>query len=850
MRTIYELGPFRLDTEARVLTHDGVAMALGARGVAVLAVLVSRAGEYVDKSVIMDAAWPDVVVEEDNLTVQVSAIRRVLARVPQGEHWIETLTRRGYRFVGPVIPRPEPSERPSRGISQLGHARELHASAPPNNIPARVSSFVGRTRETDTIKRLLERNRLVTLVGIGGVGKTRIALQVAGEVLERYPDGVWVVELGSISDARLVPICVAQVLDIQEHAGEPLSRTLCRDLRARHLLLVLDTCEHVIGAAAPLVAALLAEAPNSHVLATSREALHVDGEQQVPLQPLTLPPDGADLEQIADAESVQLFVQRARLQQPAFVLTQDIAAYVAAICSRLEGIPLAIELAAARMASLSIEEIMQRLDDRLALLAAGPRVSPRRQKTLRATLDWSYHLLGEEEQRTLRRLAVFAGGFTHEAARHVVGDRTMKDAAMLDLLGALVTRSLVIADVTEAGTRYRMLDTMREYCMEKLDADRERADTSRRHASYFRDLFEHALEEWLQGSDLHYVAERDNVHAALDWAFSPQGEHADIGIALAAYSGPAWFLWSLLSEGLARIELALARCSPRTPQRIRARLWLWLGVLYQFSDPAKWVRALRRAVALHRRAGDAFGLGYSLMRLASALAKTGRLDLAQRALDRARPLLAHSHVRAAMAPYFQAAGFVRKLSGDLAGAREDHEKSLSLYRSAGAERNAAQICGSLADTNWALGELDAAATGYREAIELMRSNKGTKLILGVNLTSLAGVLVERGDFDEALSAAREGLELRLAAGYAWGALDHLALRAALIGRRADAARVVGYVDAMYAAKGVVREPTDARARARLDRVLSDQLDDSERAKLMAEGATMNAEGACRLALAS
>ncbi|MGH8713249.1 MAG: ATP-binding protein [Casimicrobiaceae bacterium] len=409
MRTIYELGPFRLDTEARVLTHDGVATALGARGVAVLAALVSRAGQYVDKSVILDAAWPGVVVEEANLAVQISAIRRVLARIPHGEHWIETLTRRGYRFVGPVARSSEQPALPSAGVSHPASSTVLDAAvAHRSNIPARVSSFVGRIRETEEVKRLLARNRLVTLVGIGGVGKTRVALHVAAEVIERYPDGVWVVELGSISEATLVPICVAQVLGIQERIGEPLIRTLCRDLRARNLLLVLDTCEHVIAAAAALVAALLAEAPNSQVLATSREALNVDGEQQLPLQPLSLPSNAASLEEIAGSEAVQLFVDRARLLQPGFDLTQHSAPSVTAICSCLEGIPLAIELAAARISSLSIDEISRRLDDRFALLAAGPRVMPARQKTMRATLDWSYDLLGEEEQRALQRLALFA----------------------------------------------------------------------------------------------------------------------------------------------------------------------------------------------------------------------------------------------------------------------------------------------------------------------------------------------------------------------------------------------------------------------------------------------------------
>jgi predicted ATPase len=712
---------------------------------------------------------------------------------------------------------------------------------------------VGRGRETGEVKRLLADHRLVTLVGIGGVGKTRVALQVAAEVIEQYSDGVWVVELGSISDAELVPTCVAQVLGIQEKAGEPLTRTLCRHVRNRCLLLVLDTCEHVVAAAATFVAGLLAEAPNCHVLATSREALTADGEQQFPLQPLSLPGEVASLKEVASAEAVQLFVERAGLQHPGFVLTPDVASTVATICSRLEGIPLAIELAAARMSSLSIEEISRRLDDRFGLLATGPRESPRRQKTLRATLDWSYDLLDDKERRALRRLAVFAGGFSLEAALRVAGEAPTKDATMLDLLAALVARSLVLADATEAGTRYRLLDTMREYCTEKLEAAQERPLVSGRHARYFRDHFEHALEDWQHGSDLHwnrmYLAERDNVRAALDWAFSPHGD-LDIGTSLMAHSGPAWLLWSLRREGLARVELALTHCNSRTPARIRARLWLWLGVLQQFSDMVKSVRALRRSVALHRRAGDAFGTSYSLVRLAGGLARMRKLDLAQQALDAARPLLSRIPVPVAMAPYFHIAGFVRKQAGDLPAARTQYEKAISLHRSAGAERAAAELCGSLADTNWALGELDAAVAGFREVIAQLRaSNRGTKLILGLNLTNLAGVLVERGDVEEALSVAREGIELRKAGGDTSGALDHLALRAALVGRWADAARLAGYVDAVFATIGSPRQANEARARARLDRLLRDQISTDECAKLLAEGATMTEEDACRFALA-
>ena len=857
MRTYYEIGPFRLEPDARVLTRDGVAMALGSRGVAVLAALVSRAGEYVEKSVIFEAAWPGLVVEDANVAVQISAIRRVLAQAPDGNRWIETLTGRGYRFVGPVTRHRAESGIGSDTLSRAEHRTALSAptalSTHPNNLRTPISSFVGRTRETQEVKLLLERNRLVTLLGVGGSGKTRVALQVGAEVIEHYRDGVWLVDLASISDARLVSNCVAEVLGIQDRVGEPLVRTLCRHLKARQVLLVFDTCEHVIAEAAALVAALLAAAPNSRILATSREALNVEGEQQVQLRPMSLPRGTASFDEVAGAEAVQLFVERARLQQPGFDLTPDVFASVAGICASLDGIPLAIELAAARLSSMSLAEMGKRLGDRFRLLAAGPRASAPRQRTLRATLDWSYELLSEAEKRALQRLAVFAGSFTREAAGHVLAAGSTTEAETFDVLATLVARSLVLADVSESGTRYRLLDTTRTYCMEKLDAGNQRLIACRSHARYFQDRFETALEEWLQHSDLHwnavYLAERDNVHAALDWAFSPEGD-IEIGIRLTAYSGPVWLLWSLRSEGVARFEVALARCNPRTPQRLRARLWLWLGVLRQFSDTAQSLRALRRAVVLHRRAGDVFGTGYSFVRLASVLARTGRFDLARQALDAAQPLLSGIAVPALMAPYHNAAGFVNKLAGNLAVARTHYEEGISLFRSVGSDRAAAELCGSLADTNWALGALDAAAAGFREAIALMRaSNMGTKLILGVNLTNLAGVLVERGDFEEALAAAREGFELRKAGGDITGALDHLALRAALVGRFSDAARLTGYVDALFAMRGIVRQVNEARARTRLEELLQHRLSSEERVQLMSEGASISEEDACRLAFA-
>ena len=366
------------------------------------------------------------------------------------------------------------------------------------NLPQILTSFVGRDGDVTTARRLLALNRLVTLVGVGGIGKTRVAFKVATDVAESYPDGVWLVEFGSLDDSRLVPASVAQLLGIQERPDELLTRTLCRQLRSRRLLLVLDTCEHVLDAAAALVATLLSETPNIDILVTSREALNIDGEQRIPLAPLSLPSLDASLEIGIRAEAVQLFVERARLQQPDFVLAAHQAAVVAAICRRLDGLPLAIELAAARTSSLSIEEINRRLDDRFKLLAGGLRVTPRWQRTLQATLDWSYLLLAEDEQRMLPWLATFAGSFTVEAARFVFGDSITNDLAMLDLLSRFVARSLLIAELGGASTRYRLLGTMRAYLMDKLDTAGERARMMKCQSQYFRDRFDRAFEDWVQ----------------------------------------------------------------------------------------------------------------------------------------------------------------------------------------------------------------------------------------------------------------------------------------------------------------------------------------------------------------
>src|SRR5690242_7139698 len=349
---VYELGPFRLDPDARVLTRDGVATSLGARGVAVLTVLVSHADKYVQKADIIDAAWPDVVVEDANLAVQISAIRRALASVPGGEAWVETLARRGYRFVGPV--------------AEIERGRSLAAPAERerSNLPESLQSFIGRERELTEIKQLLTRTRLLTITGTGGIGKTRLALQATAEVRDAYRDGTWFVDLAPLVDPGLVAGALAQVLGVKESSGQSLVTTLSDHCRSVNLLVVLDNCEHVLDACARLAETVVRESSGTAFVATSREPLRVGAERAYPLGALPLPDLRGDAQSIARSDSVRLFVDRARQHRPRFDLDKQRARAVAQICVRLDGIPLALELAAARMAVLPVEQIERLLDQR------------------------------------------------------------------------------------------------------------------------------------------------------------------------------------------------------------------------------------------------------------------------------------------------------------------------------------------------------------------------------------------------------------------------------------------------------------------------------------------------------
>jgi predicted ATPase len=521
--------------------------------------------------------------------------------------------------------------------------RSLEAT--PNNLPQQVTSFVGRQRELADAKAMLEGTRLLTLLGMGGLGKTRLSLQIAADVLEKYPDGVWFVDLAPIKDSSLVPNAAAQVLGVHEEPGKPLVQTLCAHVKEHQALLVLDNCEHLIAACASLADALLGHAPQVRIVATSREALRIRGEQTYPVLPLAVPSRNADAESLLRSEAVQLFVERARLQKPSFALNEREAPAVAELCSRLEGIPLALELAAARLRSLSIEEINRRLHDRFKLLTGGSRVALERQQTLRALVSWSYDLLQEQEQILLDRLSVFVGGFDLDAAEAVCGAEPLASEDVLDLVTSLVEKSLVMVKQEDGWSRYGMLETIREFAREHLielgddkgryglqktirDFAHERlvgrddlAATAARHCDYYLGVAKkarralHGIEqaEWTRRLEI----ELDNLRAAIALALAG-GADPVIAVKLEAALMRFRTLRGYSTEGRNNLRAALALPAIQEPNAARAHALYTAGVLaMNQGDHAEATKMLTESLAIRRILGNGREIAATLSTLST-----------------------------------------------------------------------------------------------------------------------------------------------------------------------------------------------------------------------------------------
>jgi predicted ATPase/DNA-binding winged helix-turn-helix (wHTH) protein len=595
-------GRFLLLPHRRELLAGGEAIGLGARAFDVLMALVEARGEVVTKDVLAARVWPGQIIQDTALQSQISALRAALGA---DRDLIRTVSGRGYQFVGAI--RDDPRRRVDGDVS-IAAAPQPQASLPPTNLAEEVSELIGRDRELHEVEDLAASRRLVTLTGAGGIGKTRLAMSVAHRLMAPFDDGVWVVDFSSLSDAGLVPARIAMALGLDPGGTVP-RQQVARLLAVRRLLLVLDTCEHVVGAVAAMAEEVLRAGSAAHLIATSREPLRAEGEWIYPVLPLAVPAEDARDEDLQQYGAVRLFVERARAVEPHFAPDPRDLAAIAAICRRLDGIPLAIELAAAQTAAFGVEQLVARLRDRFDLLTGGRRTALPRHQTLRATLDWSYELLLEPARVILRRLGIFSGVFSLEAASAVAASPEIPPAHVVQGLSDLIAKSLVVTEMDHIA-HYRLLDTTRAYAVEKLAKSGENELLARRHAEYYCDLFERAeaesdtrqAAEWLAD----YGRKIDNLRVALDWAFSPIG-HPSIGAALTAAAVPLWMQLSLVGECRRRAEQALSAIAAGVevdaPRKMKLHAALGASLIYTGGGggtdvAAVWNKALGIAESL------------------------------------------------------------------------------------------------------------------------------------------------------------------------------------------------------------------------------------------------------------
>lgn len=576
-RDIISFGPFSLVASERLLTKDGAPVELGARTLDTLIALVSRPNEIIGKKELMAKVWPDVVVEEGSLRFHIAALRKALGDGKDGARYINTLAGRGYCFVAPI----SRSNDRSPGIATTAVVKDL-------NLPARSTRMVGRADDVFALSNQLRVSRFVTIVGPGGVGKTTIAVAVVHDLIEAFTGAVLFVDLGALSDPGLVASATTSMLGLSVQSDDS-TPSLIAYLRDKQLLLVFDGCEHLIDTVAAIAERIYLEAPQVHILATSREALRVEGEQVYRLTPLTFPPDNPGLTAAVALTfpAIQLFVERAAASGARMDLSDADAAIVASICRKLDGLALAIELAAARIAAYGLQQTAALLEQRLALEWPGHRTAPPRQKTLHATLNWSYELLSDLERVVLRRLAVFVDHFTLQAAEAVVTNDKIDRGEAVGAIESLVGKSMVTADPAGPSMRYRLLDTTRAYVHELVVDDAEVADVAARHATYYRQWMEQTAVGW---STLSNVAERrphlhdlNNARAALEWCFGING-NTELGVELAAAAAPIFLAMSLLTECHRWSERAILALEGATRGgRVETRLQAALGLSLMFT---------------------------------------------------------------------------------------------------------------------------------------------------------------------------------------------------------------------------------------------------------------------------